>query len=119
MAAILPSNNEPQPLADPAPISLLTAQNCTGHIHLILGTNPLASSRVSHSISSGAKPVVVAPPDSEIHYALQRRIDEGHVQWHQKVFQEDDLFNLGREDVGKVVDAVFITSAPRDAKRTC
>jgi len=116
MAAILPSHDEPRTLPAPAPISLLTAQTCTDHVHLILGTNPLASSRVSHSISSGAKPVVVAPHDSEIHYALQRRIDEGDVQWHQKEFQEDNLFNLGRQEVGKVVDAVFITFAPRDAK---
>ncbi|KAL2161031.1 hypothetical protein VTH06DRAFT_8744 [Thermothelomyces fergusii] len=41
--------------------SLLTAQHCTGHVHLILGANPLAAARASSSLAAGAKPILISP----------------------------------------------------------
>jgi uroporphyrin-III C-methyltransferase len=102
-------------MASPAPssytTSLLAALDCRGHIHLVLGTNPLAATRCGQSLSAGARPVLVAPATSILHYALQNRIDAGEVTWVRKAFEDDDLLTLGREEVGGVVDAVFVTSA--------
>ncbi|UZP45996.1 hypothetical protein NXS19_013808 [Fusarium pseudograminearum] len=98
------------------PTSLLTALNCRGNIHLVIGTNPLAATRCGQSLGSGAQPILIAPEGAELHYALQKRIDDGSVQWHKKEFQDTDLLRLGRQEVDGVVDAVFVTSAPRDAQ---
>lgn len=96
------------------PSSLLAALNCRGNTHLVIGTNPLAATRCTQSLSSGAKPILIAPEGSELHYALQKKVDDGSVQWHKKQFEDDDLLRLGREEVDGVVDAVFVTSGPRD-----
>ena len=91
-------------------VPLLTAQECTGHVHLIIGSNPLASARCAKSIEVGAKPKVVAPADVDVHYVLARRIEEGGVEWIQKEFDDQMLQTLGRAEVGNFVDAVFVTS---------
>jgi uroporphyrin-III C-methyltransferase len=95
-------------------ISLLTATDAKFHIHLIIGSNPLAASRCSQSLSVGALPILLAPETAELHYALQRRVDDGDVQWIRKAFDDSHVLTLGREEVGHVVDAVFVTSGPRD-----
>ncbi|KAE9572014.1 Uroporphyrinogen-III [Colletotrichum fructicola] len=94
--------------------SLLTALNCKGNTHLVIGTNPLAAARCTQSINAGATPILLAPDTSDLHYNLQKRIDAGEVAWHKKVFEDTDLFTLGRDEVDNVVDAVFVTSGPRD-----
>ncbi|KAF4979966.1 hypothetical protein FZEAL_3920, partial [Fusarium zealandicum] len=96
------------------PTGLLAALNCRDSVHLVVGTNPLAATRCGQSLNAGARPILIAPGGSELHYALQKKIDEGLVQWHQKPFEDADLLRLGREEVDGVVDAVFVTSAPRD-----
>ncbi len=95
-------------------ISLLTAVNASSHIHLIIGSNPLAAARCAKSIDVGAKPIVIAPDTADVHYGLQKRIDSGQVTWLKKSFEEDDLSSLGREEIGGFVDAVFVTTGPRD-----
>ncbi|EEY16230.1 uroporphyrinogen-III C-methyltransferase [Verticillium alfalfae VaMs.102] len=95
-------------------MSLLAALNCTGNVHLIIGTNPLAASRCGQSVAAGAKALLIAPDTEDLHYGLAKRIDAGEVTWHKKAFEDNDLFSLGRDDVDHVVDAVFITSGPRD-----
>jgi uroporphyrin-III C-methyltransferase len=40
---------------------------------------------------------------------LTRRVEEGSLKWLRREFEEDDLTSLGREDVGGIVDAVFVT----------
>lgn len=99
---------------DTTTVSMLAALNCRGNVHLIVGTNPLAATRCGQSLSAGATPILIAPETSELHYGLARRIDAGEVVWHKKAFHDDDLFTLGREDVGRTVDAVFVTSGARD-----
>ncbi|KAK2676252.1 Tetrapyrrole methylase, subdomain 2 [Fusarium oxysporum f. sp. vasinfectum] len=101
-------------MASIIPSSLLAALNCRGNTHLVIGTNPLAATRCTQSLSSGARPILIAPEGSELHYALQKKIDDGSVQWHKKQFEDADLLRLGREEVDGVVDAVFVTSGPRD-----
>jgi len=97
-----------------AHISLLTSIDSTAHIHLIIGSNPLAAARCAKSLEVGAKPILIAPEAAELHYALQKRIDNGDVKWLKKSFEDEDLFRLGREEINGVVDAVFVTSGPRD-----
>ncbi|KAI9858763.1 MAG: hypothetical protein M1824_004183 [Vezdaea acicularis] len=93
--------------------ALLTAVNSTSHVHLIVGSNPLAAARCNRSIEVGAKPKVIAPADATVHYGLQKRIDEGEVEWVKKTFEEFDLKTLGRDEVDNVVDAVFVTLGSR------
>jgi uroporphyrin-III C-methyltransferase len=95
-------------------ISLLTAIDSTSHIHLIIGSNPLAAARCAKSLEVGAKPRLIAPETAELHYALQKRIDNGEVEWLKKSFEDEDVLRLGREEIGGVVDAVFVTTGPRD-----
>jgi uroporphyrin-III C-methyltransferase len=90
--------------------ALLTAVDATSHVHLIIGSNPLAGARCTRSLEVGAKPILIAPADATLHYGLVKRIDEGEVQWLQRGFEEADLTTLGRADVDGVVDAVFVTA---------
>lgn len=99
-------------------VSLLTAINCTRHVHLVIGSNPLAAARCTKSLEVGAKPILIAPETAELHYALQKRIDNGEVEWLKKAFEDNDVLQLGREEIGNVVDAVFVTIGPRDPLST-
>ncbi|PKS09617.1 hypothetical protein jhhlp_004235 [Lomentospora prolificans] len=94
-------------------ISLLAALNCTSATHLIIGSNPLAGARCTQSLHAGANPVVIAPATADVHYGLQKHIDAGTVKWLQREFKDEDLFTLGREEVDRVVDAVFVTVGAR------
>lgn len=89
--------------------ALLTAVDSISHIHLIVGSNPLAGARCTRSIEVGAKPLLVAPEDATLHYGLTKRIDEGEVEWLKRGFRDEDLTSLGRDEVDHVVDAVFVT----------
>ncbi|KAI1363373.1 tetrapyrrole methylase [Xylaria arbuscula] len=94
-------------------VSLLTAINAESHIHLVVGSNSLAAARCGQSLATGASPVLLAPESAELHYSLQRRVDDGEVKWVKEAFEETHLFTLGREEINHVVDAVFVTSGSR------
>lgn len=98
--------------------ALLTALDCGGHVHLIIGSGPLAASRAAKSCEVGASPIIIAPTGSEVHYTLSRRIQEKTVEWIQKDFEDNDLKTLGRLEVDNVVDAVFVTTGPRSSLST-
>ncbi|KAJ8125562.1 hypothetical protein O1611_g8078 [Lasiodiplodia mahajangana] len=95
-------------------ISLLTATNAESHIHLIIGSNSLAATRCNQSLAVGASPILVAPETVELHYALQKRVDDGEIKWLKEEFQECHLFTLGRNEINHIVDAVFVTSGSRN-----
>ncbi len=92
------------------PSPLLTAVDCEGHVHLIVGSNSLANARCSRSIEVGAKPKVIAASDAEVHSLLAKRIEDGEVEWIKTHFRDEDVTTLGREEVDHFVDAVFVTS---------
>lgn len=94
--------------------ALLTAVDATSHVHLIIGSNPLASARCSRSVEVGATPILIAPEDATLHYSLMKRIEDGEVQWIQRGFKDDDLTSLGRAEVDGVVDAVFVTAGGKE-----
>jgi uroporphyrin-III C-methyltransferase len=98
--------------------ALLTAVDATSHIHLIVGSNPLAGARCSRSIEVGAKPILLAPEDATLHYGLIKRIEAGEVQWLKRSFKEEDLTTLGRAEVDGVVDAVFVTAGGKHGSTT-
>ncbi|KAL7948421.1 tetrapyrrole methylase [Trichoderma barbatum] len=103
------------PLLASSSNTLLAGLNCTGNIHLVIGTNPLAAARCAQSLGAGAHPILIAPETAELHYGLQSKIDDGSVKWVREAFQDEHLFRLGREEVARVVDAVFVTAgASRD-----
>lgn len=92
------------------PSPILTALDSEGHVHLVIGSNPLASTRCAKSLEAGARPIVIAPPDAAIHYVLANRIEDGEIKWLKRSFEDTDVSNLGRREVDNVVDAVFVTS---------
>ena len=98
--------------------ALLIAQDCTGQVHLVIGSNPLANARCAKAIEVGAKPKIIAPADAEVHYTLAKRIEVGEVEWVRKTVEDEDLTRLGREEVNGVVDAVFITTAGKTTLAT-
>ncbi|KAF2397515.1 siroheme synthase [Trichodelitschia bisporula] len=91
------------------PPALLTAVDCSRQVHLIIGSNPLAGSRCARSIEVGAVPILIAPEGPVVHRGILKRVDDGQVQWLRREFHDDDLTNLGREEVRSVVDVVFLT----------
>ncbi|KAI1460242.1 uroporphyrin-III C-methyltransferase [Annulohypoxylon moriforme] len=99
-------------------VSMLTATDARSHVHLIIGSNPLAAARCGQSLSTGASPILIVPETAELHYALQKRIDDGEVKWVKEAFRDEHLFTLGREEIDHVVDAVFVTSGPREPLST-
>ncbi|RAL10594.1 putative siroheme synthase [Aspergillus homomorphus CBS 101889] len=101
------------------PAPFLTAVNVESQVHLIIGANPLAAARCAKSLEAGAKPILITPePKEGLQYTLVERIENGAVQWIRRAFEDDDLTSLGREEVDRVVDTVFVTlggSNPRSA----
>lgn len=95
-------------------VSLLTAVDATSHVHLVVGSNPLAAARCAKSLEVGAKPILIAPETAELHYTLQKRIDNKEVEWLRKSFEDEDMLRLGRGEINGVVDAVFVTLPGRD-----
>ncbi|CAK7198937.1 uroporphyrin-III C-methyltransferase [Sporothrix eucalyptigena] len=98
--------------------SLLTAIDCRGHVHLVVGANPLAAARCNQSLAVGATPILVAPEPLKkgdlLPAALQVRVDSGEVRWVRDdetagQFNSTYLETLGRDDVDGFVDAVFVT----------
>ncbi|KAI3393199.1 hypothetical protein diail_4567 [Diaporthe ilicicola] len=93
--------------------SLLTATDCRSHVHLIIGSNSLAGKRCEQSIATGAKPILVAPetpPTQPLHYGLAKLIESGQVEWERRPFTHDLALSRGRDEIGNVVDAVFVTT---------
>jgi uroporphyrin-III C-methyltransferase len=93
----------------PSPL-LLTAQDCSGLTHLVIGSGPLAAARCTKSLEVGANPTILANPQAEIHYTLAKLVEDGRVKWIQRDFKDSDLKTLGRDEVDNVVDAVFVTT---------
>lgn len=91
------------------PVPMLTSWHVESHVHLIIGANPLAASRCAKSLEAGAKPLLIAPEATDLHYTLSEHISQGKIQWIRRDFVDDDLSTLGREEVDRVVDAVFVT----------
>lgn len=93
--------------------TMLTSIDATGQIHLIVGSNPLAGARCTKSLEAGAKPILITPQSETMHYGLLKRVEEHKITWLQREFQDADLQLHGREEVDRVVDAVFVTSGAR------
>ena len=96
--------------------ALLSATNCKNHIHLVVGSNPLAAARCSKSLEVGARPKLLAAETCVLHHGLIKRIEDAEVEWLKRGFEDSDIRTLGREDVDFVVDAVFVTLGAKDAK---
>jgi hypothetical protein len=97
--------------------SLLASVDCTSQVHLIVGSNPLAAARCAKSLEVGAKPILVTS-EEELNWTLRKRVEDGEVTWVKKEFEDEDIMKLGREEVGGVVDTVFVTLGPRNPLST-
>ncbi|KAK3693697.1 tetrapyrrole methylase [Podospora appendiculata] len=106
------SSSSPSSPPPPYHTSLLTALDCRGHIHLIIGANPLAASRTAQSITAGARPILIAPTSTaDLHPGVAAHVASGSLAHLARPFRDEDLFTLGRPEVDGIVDAVFVTSA--------
>jgi uroporphyrin-III C-methyltransferase len=97
---------------------LLSSQDVSGQVHLIIGSNPLANARCTRSSEAGAKAIVINHYQGDVHYALQQKVDDGRVELHNRAFRDEDLTTLGREAVDHVVDMVFVTLRDRSTLST-
>ena len=88
---------------------LLTACSAESQIHLIVGANPLAVARCTKSLEAGAKPIIIAPDTGDVQYTLTEKATSGSAEWIRREFVDEDLTTLGREEVDRVVDMVFVT----------
>lgn len=88
---------------------MLTGWNVENQIQLIIGANSLAAARCAKSLEVGARPIVIAPETDDLHFTLADHIANGKAQWVRREFQDEDLTTLGREEVDRVVDTVFVT----------
>lgn len=89
---------------------LLTAQNCEGEVHLIVGVSTLTPFRVESIKQAGASPILVSSVD-KLPVRLEQQVANGDLKWIQRDFDiELDLTSLGRDEVDSVVDKVFVTS---------
>lgn len=100
------------------PVPLMTAWNTESQIHLIIGANPLAAARCTKSLEAGATPILIAPEIADLHFTLSEYISKGSVQWLLREFQDSDLTSLGREEVDRVVDMVFVTLGGKHTSST-
>ncbi|KAL1956141.1 hypothetical protein VTO42DRAFT_7576 [Malbranchea cinnamomea] len=98
--------------AEPSP--LLTAVDARSQVHLVVGSNLLASARCTRALEVGASPVLIAPPDESLPSVLRQKVEDGSVSWVRRAFRDEDLRTLGREEVDGYVDAVFVTLDARD-----
>jgi uroporphyrin-III C-methyltransferase len=94
---------------DASPAPLLTAVDATSQVHLVIGSDSLAAARCTRCLEVGAKPIIIAPDTGDMHFSLAQRIQAGAVEWLRREFQDSDLTTLGRDEVDRVVDTVFIT----------
>lgn len=100
------------------PAPFLAAWNTESQVHLIIGANSLAAGRCVKSLETGARPIIIAPDTGNLYYSLSERVENGSVQWVRRDFQDDDLTTLGRDEVDRVVDMVFVTLG-RNALSRC
>ncbi|KAJ3472799.1 hypothetical protein NLG97_g10709 [Lecanicillium saksenae] len=91
---------------------LLAGLKCRGNVHLVVGTNPLAAARCAQSLAAGARPILVAPAASDLHYGLQAKIDDGSVEPNEWTPQEAKAYETA---VMAFIDGVEL--AERDADR--
>lgn len=94
--------------------ALLTAVDSSNHVHLVIGSNPLAGARCTRSLEVGANVKLVVSDAQDLHYGLQKRVESGEVEWLKRDFKDEDLTTLGRDEVDGVVDAVFVTLGPKN-----
>jgi uroporphyrin-III C-methyltransferase len=98
-------------------VPLLTSVDCTGHVHLVVGDNGIAAKRVARSLEAGAVCTLLSPTlPEELHFDLQRFIENKKLLHVPRDFEEDDLKTLGRPEVEQVVDMVFVTLSPTDKR---
>lgn len=88
-------------------LPLISASDCQGEIHLLVGTNALSvcMNRVRTIEGSGAIPVVVNVTRKE---DVKNLLSCEGVQIMDREFQLADLTTLGRSLVARVVDRVFV-----------
>ncbi|KAI5295195.1 hypothetical protein KEM52_002087 [Ascosphaera acerosa] len=70
---------------------------------------------MASSLNAGASPVIIAANRDQqagTPLALLAEEEGSRVRWIDREFQDDDLTQLGRDDVDCVVDAVFVTLPP-------
>ena len=95
------------------PVPLLTSVDCNNQVHLIVGDDGIAAKRVARSLEAGASCILISPVKKDkLHFDLKDFVERNRIKQVERVFREDDLRTLGREEVDGIVDMVFVTLSP-------
>ncbi|QEU62443.1 Met1 [Kluyveromyces lactis] len=90
---------------------LITSLKSIGEQYLLIGTHSInvTQSRISSILDSGASCVVIhSGKNSDLKQLSQKFYGNNDVVLLDREFQLSDLTTLGRVDVGKIVDRVFV-----------
>ena len=103
------------------PLPLITASVSIDEHHLIIGTHscPQSIKKIKTTIAAGATPILINPShESHIKEISSIFLNESGFQLATRGFQLSDLTTLGRTQVQRVVDRVFINLSPEETPLT-
>lgn len=91
-------------------VNILASLNCSDEVHLLVGVSTSTYPRVQSIIANDAKPILITNKnDTELSSHLQKLVaDDELVVLNREVDVSRDLFTLGRSQVGRIVDRVFV-----------
>ncbi|KAH3687657.1 hypothetical protein WICPIJ_001374, partial [Wickerhamomyces pijperi] len=95
-------------------VNLLASLNTSDEIHLLIGYSNGTYNRIRSIIDSNAKPILITHNTSDTKHKpfptnLQRLVDSKELIILNRPFNiQSDLFTLGRSQVNRVVDRVFV-----------
>lgn len=92
-------------------MNLLASLLCNGETHLVYGgTSNIAALRINSILASGANPILIQETSIEsFPQSLQDQINSGKVRWNSESYRKEQLLALGRDEVERVVDRVFVS----------
>ncbi|KAI3406768.2 MET1 [Candida oxycetoniae] len=95
-------------------VNLLASLNSADEIHLLIGYSNITNSRVTSIINAKAIPILIVPEGSKLSPSITTHCNEEKL----KILIDNDfsesnirkhLTTLGRSEVNKIVDKVFVT----------
>lgn len=92
-------------------MNLLASLCCSNEIHIVYGgTSNIAALRINSILASGANPILIQEASLEnFPESLQDQIKSEKVKWISQTYFKSQLLTLGREEVDRFVDRVFVS----------
>lgn len=97
--------------------SLLAGLRCDGEVHLVVGVTNMAWLKIARIFEAGADVKLIGRGDSQrINDKIEEYQKKGNIEWLDRDFELSDLKSLGRDEVDKIVDKVFVTLPMAEAE---